>query len=347
MKAFVMDENRKMKLADAQEPKPEKDNIVVRVKAASICGTDMRTFLKGNAKIDVPRVMGHEFAGDIIHVGEELQSYGFHVGDRITAAPAIGCGECYYCEHGYSNMCDHLETIGFQYDGVFAPYVALPAKAVRNGNLIHLPDSITYDDATLIEPAACAWNGQSYLNIHKDDVVVIYGSGMIGCIHAELAFRKGAKEVIVVEPVEKRGEIAMNKVPGVKWINPFTQNTVELVRQLTEGRGCDVVITATSVPSVHEEAQIIAAKRGRISLFGGLPGEGKGYLDSNLIHYKELQVYGVHATTPDYMKAIMKMMEKGELDAKKYIEEVLPLEKIEEGFLSIRDKNTMKVVIHP
>ncbi len=347
MKAYIMDKSRILRIADVGEPAKHADNILVKIRAASICGTDMRTFLKGSMKIDAPRVLGHEFAGDIIHVGEELKDYGFDIGDRVTAAPAIGCGECCYCKEGYTNMCENLETIGFQYDGVFASVVEIPAKAVKNGNLLHLPDSISYDDATLIEPAACAWNGQTYLQIHGGDVVLIYGSGMIGCIHSELAYRKGASQVIIVEPVEKRGKIAMEKVPGIIWINPFTQNTVEEVRKLTAGRGADVVITATSVPSVHEEAQKAAAKRGRISLFGGLPGDGKGYLDSNLIHYKELQIFGVHATTPRYMKDIMKIMEDGELDAQKYIEKTVALEDVEKGFCSIRDDNTMKVVIHP
>lgn len=347
MKAYRMDENRKMGLADVPAPLEKDDNIIVKIRAASICGTDMRTFLKGNDKIQVPRTMGHEFAGDIVHVGESLKQYGFAAGDRVTAAPAMGCGECYYCKKGYSNMCDELETIGFQYDGVFTSLVEIPAKAVRNGNLLRLPDTITYDDATLIEPAACAWNGQTYLHIREGDSVVIYGSGMIGCLHAELAIQKGASRVIIVEPVEKRGQIAMEKVPGVCWINPFTQDTALEVKKLTDNRGADVVITATSVPSVHTEAQQIAAKRGRILLFGGLPGDGKGYLDSNLIHYKELQVYGVHATTPGYMKAIMEMMERNELNAAKYIEKTVSLDEIESGFVSIRDENTMKVVIHP
>lgn len=347
MKAYTMDENRRMGLSEVPGPVGNEKNIIVKVRAASICGTDMRTFLKGNNKINVPRVLGHEFAGDIVHVGKELEDYGYHVGDRVTAAPAIGCGECYYCKNGHSNMCDELETIGFQYDGVFAPFVEIPAKAVRNGNLLKLPDTITYDDATLIEPAACAWNGQNYLQIQKGDSVIIYGSGMIGCLLAELAFQKGASKVMIVEPVEKRGKIAMEKVPGVCWVNPFTQNTEEEVRKMTDGRGADVVITATSVPSVHTEAQQIAAKRGRILLFGGLPGDGKGYLDSNLIHYKELQMYGVHATTPGFMKVIMDMMEQQKLNARKYIEKTVSLEHIEEGFLSIRDENTMKVVVHP
>ncbi|MBU9746773.1 alcohol dehydrogenase catalytic domain-containing protein [Diplocloster agilis] len=347
MKAFIMDEERKLKISEMPEPVQKDDNLIIQIKAASICGTDMRTFLKGSSKIAVPRILGHECAGDIIYASPYAKEFGWKEGDRVTVAPAIGCGECYPCKSGHTNMCDHLETIGFQYEGVFAPYLEVPAKAIRMGNVLRLPDSIEYDDATLIEPAACALNGQSYMHVKPGDDVVVYGSGMIGCLHAELALRKGARNVIVVEPVEKRGKIAMEKVPGVKWINPFTQNTKEEVMKLTDNKGADVVITATSVPSVQTEAQEIAAKMGRISLFGGLPGESKGFIDSNLIHYKELQICGVHATTPGFMQQIMDMMEAHELDAKKYIEKIVSLDDIEEGFTSIRDENIMKVVIHP
>lgn len=347
MKAFIMNENRELQVSEVEKPTEKEDNIIVQVKSASICGTDMRTFLKGNAKIEAPRILGHEFAGVIVYASKYAIEMGWSKGDRVTVAPAIGCGECWPCKSGHTNMCDHLQTIGFQYEGVFAPYVEIPAQAIKMGNLIRLPDSVDYDDATLIEPAACALNGQSYMAIQGGEDVVIYGSGMIGCLHAELALKKGAKQVIIVEPNEKRGKIATEKVPGVIWINPNTQNTVEEVRQLTGQKGADVVITATSVPSVQVEAQEIAAKMGRISLFGGLPGASTGWIDSNLIHYKELQVCGVHATTAEFMRQIMGMIERKELDAKKYIERIVSLDEIEEGFTSIRDENVMKVVIHP
>lgn len=347
MKALVLNEDRQMVLQEMPEPQQKEDNIIIHVKAASICGTDIRTFLKGNAKIAVPRILGHECAGVIVHAGRLAVENGYAVGDRVTVTPAIGCGECWPCQTGHTNMCDHLETIGFQYEGVFAPYVEIPARAIRMHNVIKISDTISYDDATLAEPAACALNGQRYLHIEKGDYVVIYGSGIIGCIHAELALHKGAAKVMIVEPVAKRGKIAEEKVPGVVWINPNEQNTVEEVQKITNGRGANVVITATSVPSVHTEAQLIAAKMGRICLFGGLPGESKGFIDSNLIHYKELQVCGVHATIPDCMREILGMMETGELNAQKYIERELPLEKIMDGFKAIRDENVMKVVIHP
>ena len=347
MKAFIMDENRKLVIAERPMPAEMEDNLIVRVRSASICGTDMRTFLQGSKKIDAPRILGHEFAGDIIYASEYAKSQGFNTGDRITVAPAIGCGECWPCSTGHTNMCDHLKTLGFQYDGVFAEYAAIPADAIRMGNVIHLPDNISYDSATLIEPAACAYNGQTYLRIQPGDNVVIYGSGMIGCIHAKLALLSGAAKVILCEPSEKRGKIALEKVPGVIWINNKEKNAVEEVMRLTNGVGANVVITATSYPPVQSEAQDIAAKMGRISLFGGLAGESTGYIDSNKIHYKELQVCGVHATTADCMRKVMPLIEEGKLDSSKYIERFVSLEEIESGFKMIRDENVMKVVVHP
>ena len=303
MKALIMDEERHLIVKDMPKPQEKDENIIIKVEAASICGTDMRTFLKGNAKIDPPRILGHECAGTIIHAGSLAKEHGYHEGERVTVAPAIGCGQCPACKKGHTNMCDHLTTIGFQYEGVFAPYVEIPKQAIIMENVIKLPDNISYDNASLIEPAACALNGQSYMHIEPGDHVVIYGSGIIGCIHAELAFLKGAAKVMIVEPVEKRGKIAIEKVPGVIWINPFTQNTVEEVM--------------------------------------------KGHLDSNLIHYKELQVCGVHATTVHFMKEIINLMEEGRLNLGKYVEMTTNIDNIMNAFAAIRDKNIMKVVVHP
>ncbi len=347
MLAYMMDENRKLVLAERPQPEATEDNLIVRVRSASICGTDMRTFLYGSAKIAPPRILGHEFAGEIVHAGKHAMAKGYRSGDRVTAAPAIGCGECWPCRTGHTNMCDRLETVGFQYDGVFAEYVAIPAKAVRMGNVIPLPDDISFDSATLIEPAACAYNGQSYLRVQPGDNVVIYGSGIIGCIHAELALLSGAERVMICEPSEKRGLIAREKVPGLIWINNAEKNAVVEVMRLTDGVGANVVITATSYPPVQKEAQDIAAKMGRICLFGGLAGESVGFIDSNKIHYKELQVCGVHATTPGYMREILKLLETGKLDSAKYIERTVALAHIEDGFRMIRDENVMKVVVHP
>jgi len=340
-----MNENGKMAVQEMPEPMATESNAIVDVKYASICGTDFRTFMKGNDKIVPPRIMGHELVGVVTHAGEFAKSHGLEAGDRVTVAPAVGCGECWPCKTGHTNMCEHLQTIGFQYEGAFAEKMEIPKQAIMMGNVLKLPDNVSDMSAVLVEPTACALNAQQYLKIQPDDYVVIYGSGYIGCIHAELARIAGASRIIMVEIAQIRAEIAKRMLPGIIMINPKEQNTVEEVEKITGGRGANVVITALSVPSTHTEAQIIAAKMGRISLFGGIAGDGKGYIDSNLIHYKELAVHGVHATTAGYMQQIIDCVSDEKLNLEKYVSEVYKLDKIEDGFISIRDHNALKVLI--
>lgn len=347
MKAYVINENREMVVKEMPEPNATENNAIIDVKYASICGTDFRTFTKGNERITPPRILGHETVGIVRHAGAFAKANGIQEGDRVTIAPAIGCGECWPCKTGHTNMCDHLKTIGYQFEGAFAEQMEIPHQAIAMGNVIKVPEEVSDMAAALSEPAACALNAQQYLNIQPDDYVVIYGSGYIGCIHAELAKLAGASKIIMVEIAEARAEIAKKMIPGIIMINPKEQNTVEEVAKLTGGRGANVVITALSVPSTHTEAQIIAAKMGRISLFGGIAGESKGFIDSNLIHYKELSVHGVHATTPAMMKQIMSYVSEGKLDLEKYVSAVCRLENIQDGFISIRDQNALKIIVKP
>lgn len=347
MKAYVMDEERNMIVKEMPDPILTESNAIVEVRYVSICGTDMRTFRSGNEKIAPPRILGHEFVGVVVHAGAFAQANGLAVGDRVTVAPAIGCGSCWPCKTGHTNMCDHLQTIGFQYEGAFAERLEIPWQAIKMGNVIKVPEKVSDMSAALSEPAACALNAQSYLDIQEDDYVVIYGSGYIGCIHAELARMAGASKIIMVEIAEERAKAAEKMIPGIYMVNPKEQDTVEEVKRITRGRGANVVITALSVPSCHTEAQQIAAKMGRISLFGGIAGDGKGYIDSNLIHYKELAVHGVHATTAGYMRQIIDYIEAGSLDLEKYVTKVVKLDDIVSGFECIVNENVLKVLVQP
>ena len=345
MQAYFLNTDNQVSLREVPKPVATDQNAIMKVERASICGTDFRFFMKGSSKINPPRILGHESAGTLVHAGAFAKAHGLEEGMRVTVAPAIGCGECYPCSLGKYNMCDDLQTIGFQYEGAFAEYMEIPKQAIKMGNVLPLADTIDMDNAVLTEPAACALNAQDYLDIRAGDYVVIYGSGYIGCVHAELAFLAGAAKVIMVEIAAPRREVALKMVPGIELLDPLAVDTKEEIKRLTGGRGANVVITALSVPEIHTEALEIAAKMGRISLFGGLAGDGKGYLDSNLIHYKELCVYGAHATLPSMMETLLKRIEEGKLDLSKYISHTIPLSEIEKGFIALRDENAMKVVI--
>jgi len=345
MLAYVYDHDGKLALKDVPRPRAREGSAVIKVHACSICGTDFRTYVHGSKKIAPPRVIGHEVNGTIVETGKGVA--GFSVGERVAVAPAIGCGSCYPCRRGHPNMCDNLETIGFQFDGGFAEYMEIPAKAFKAGNVNKLGTAIEDEEAALAEPIACVINAHGFLNVKKGDCVAIFGSGFIGCMHAELALKNGADRVIMIEPAKNRADAAMKLLSGVVMLDPAGIDILDEIKRHTDNRGVDIAITACSAGKAQEDALRIAAKRGKISLFGGIAGDAKGFLDSNEIHYKELSVFGVHASTPLQNRTALEWISNGSLKVKKYITAVYPLDRITEAFEAIKSENIMKAIIKP
>lgn len=345
MLGYVYHENKTLTLQEV--PKPELKpgyGALIRVLACSVCGTDIRTFRFGSGKIDDNRIIGHELVGEIIELSPEYTG-DFQVGDMISMAPAIGCGHCVSCKKQKTNMCDELTTIGFEYDGGFAEYMAVPVSAFQMGNVYRLPDDWKdYTIFTISEPLACAMNAQSYLKIEPGDDVLIFGSGIIGCMHAELAKLSGAGQVFLAEPQQARLEQAAALLPDVHFINSSEKNLREEIMKYTGGKGADVVIVACSVGAAQKEGMSLLAKCGRISLFGGLPGESSGFIDSNLIHYRELSVYGVHASTPAQNKKAMSLIRDGVIQVDKYIDRY-SLKDVEKAFQAAASGEIIKAVI--
>ncbi|MDX9828314.1 MAG: zinc-binding dehydrogenase, partial [Spirochaetia bacterium] len=223
----------------------------------------------------------------------------------------------------------------------------IPPEALTQGYVLKIDDSVSTDEAVIVEPAACCLNGQEFLKIKPGDRVFIFGAGFIGCVHAELALIRGAGLVVMGDISASRLKIAQGLLPAVTVVDTAKIDIIEYMHTLTEGEGVDVVITAAPSGATHESALAIAAKRARISLFGGIPGEGRGFLNSNTIHYKELSVFGSHASTIAQNKQIMSWVADGTLDLKKYISAKFPLEKIHEGFESLKSEAMLKVLISP
>jgi L-iditol 2-dehydrogenase len=346
MVAFTYQEGGKLELREASFPRLEgEDGAVLKVQAASICGTDLRTFRFGSHKIRPPRIVGHEVCGILEQVGAAVE--GFREGERVVVAPAIGCGECPSCRRGATNMCDRLQTLGFEFDGAFAGSMVIPDQAFRMGNVLKVAETIPSEQAALAEPVGCVLNGQSFLGIGPEDSVVVFGAGFIGCMHAELALRAGATRVVVVDVSQDRLEVVGSLLHGVERVNSTKQDILRWIADWTGGRGADVLITANPDGRTHGIAAQAAAKRGRISLFGGVAGNAGASLDSNAIHYKELSVYGSHATTPRRIGTVLQWLESGELELGKYISGTYPLERIREAFDSFKDERVLKLVIQP
>ena len=346
MRAYVYEKAGVSRLVqDFPRPRAQADTAVIRVRACSVCGTDLRAWQHGNERITPPRITGHEICGEIVEIGASRKDFG--AGERISMAPAIGCGACYPCSRGFTNLCDNLQTIGFQFNGGFAEYMEVPSAAFDRGNVYRTPAGVPDEEAALAEPIACVVNGQEFLHISPGDSVAIFGSGFIGCMHAELARLSGADPVIMIEPNRSRAEAAHALIPFSALIVSSDTDLYSEVRRLTGSRGVDVIVTACPVGQAHVDAVALAAKRGRISLFGGLAKETSGFLDSNAIHYKELSIHGVHASTPRQNQDVMTWIASGKLNVRKYITKMYPLEDIESAFKDLQSQSVFKAVVKP
>ncbi|MDR0720754.1 MAG: alcohol dehydrogenase catalytic domain-containing protein [Treponema sp.] len=335
--------DKELRLEEAPAPVLGDEGALVKIKACSICGTDVRMYRFGSEKTDKGRIVGHEMVGLIMELAPGLPG-DFKVGDYVSMAPAIGCGECYSCRKGHTNMCDRLATMGFQYDGGFAEYAVFPKKAFFMGNVYTLPCLNDVVPFTLSEPLACVINAQSYLHIEAGADVVIFGSGIIGCMHAELVRAQGAR-VFIVEPSEERRQQVKDLLTDVTFVTGGKEGAAGEIIRLTGGKGADVAIIACSVGSAQSDGLRSLAKCGRLSLFGGLPGDGLGFLDSNRIHYYEIGVFGVHASTPAQNKTAMELLYSGKFDAGKFISKRYPISKIETAFKEVAEGSILKAVI--
>lgn len=345
MLSYIYGENKKLLLKDIPSPKKKPNNAIIKINSSSICGTDLRTYRFGNSKITPPRVIGHEVVGEIVYTGEKVKD--LSISERIQIVPAIGCGKCRLCLNGYTNLCDELKTIGFQYDGAFAEYMEMPSDLLEQGNFNKIYDCISDEEAVLAEPIACVINSQEFLNINRENTVAIFGSGFIGNMHVELARLNGAKKIIMIEINESRAEKCKEYNPDIKIINPKKDNLYDSIMEITNGYGTDVTIVACSVGSAQSDAMKITGKLGRISLFGGLPNDSLGFIDSNIIHYKEVSIYGAHASTAKQNRLALEYIKEGKLNVKKYTNNIFDLNEIEDAFKCLKNEEIIKAIIKP
>jgi len=271
-------------------PEINDDEILLRVKAAALCGTDYRMYSNGVQSVDEenPLVLCHEFAGVIEKTGSRVD--GYQAGQRVSVAPNIGCGICDFCVSGNSHHCNKLVALGVHMDGGFAEFVKIPKSAVQLGNVTKLADNVSFEAGAANEAFACAYNAYERYTVEPGDVVLIIGAGAIGLMHAKLAMMAGAAKVILNDISEDRLKECLKLEPSLILVK---ENLHQRVMEETGDKGANVVITACSVASVQQEALKLAGVDGRVNFFGGLPkGKENVELDTNIIHYKQLILTG-------------------------------------------------------
>jgi L-iditol 2-dehydrogenase len=335
-----------VRVEDAPQPSPGPDEVKLRVANCSTCGTDVKIFRFGHHHIVPPRVMGHEIAGEIVEVGPQVS--GWRVGERVQVIAAIPCGRCADCAAGRMTVCPNQESMGYHYDGGFAEYLIVPAKVLAVDGLNRIPAGVTFAEASLAEPLACVLNGQTLARVGPGDDVVVIGSGPIGCLHVRLARARGASRVVLVDLNATRLRLAADLVAPDAALVGSEVDVVDEIAKRTDGRGVDVVIVAAASGRAQEQAVQLAARQGRISLFGGLPKDDPVIaLDANQVHYRELTVVGANGSSPAHNAQALELIAGGAVPVADLITHRLPLERTLEAFDIVARGEGIKVTIEP
>lgn len=316
--------------------------VLVKIEACAICGTDIKSFTNGNPRIKPPQVMGHEFCGEIVKIGSGVKNY--QVGQRVTMATTIGCGECCYCKKGKTNLCISAEAMGFHYPGAMAPYAVIPAKAVRQGHLVKVGD-LDATIASLSEPLSCAMNDISRVPEEELNSVLIIGLGPLGMLHAVCLREKGVKNIVCSANPGKRADMARQM--GFETV--LTPDELDArYKELTEGEGFDLVLITAPNNGVQGKAPQYAKKGGYVSYFASLPvGSEMLNLNSRIIHYNELILYGTSDSTVKHVEAAVSLLRRNPEGFKPLITHVLPFAEFHQAMDEIKAGNAVKIVLVP
>lgn len=320
MNAAVLYGKEDVRLESVPVPAIGRGELLVRVRTALTCGTDVKVFRRGyHAKmIQPPALFGHEMAGDIVAVGEGVTQ--FQAGQRIVAANSAPCDACFFCLRGQQNLCEDL----LFNNGAYAEFIRLPERIVSK-NTYALPEDLPYKDAALVEPLACALRGLDESRVASGDTVFIMGLGPIGLMFIRLAkYAFGARVIAAARRLEQVDRaMLLGADEGILMGNP--ESVIAEVKSQTGGRGADVVIEAIGKPEAWELATRLVRKGGTINFFGGCPSGTKVGLDTDLLHYSEITCKASFHHTPEHIKRSLAIIAAGKIGAAHLVNHEEPL----------------------
>ena len=342
MKAMVLSEYKHLEMADMPQPAPGEGEVLVRVAACGICGSDVHGYDGSSGRRIPPIVMGHEAAGTVAAVGEGVA--GFRAGDRVTFDSTLYCGECTFCRRGDVNLCDRRQVLGvscgeYRRAGAFAEFVTVPERIV-----FKLPDAMSFAEAAMLEPVAVALHAVKMSEVRGGETALVIGAGMIGLLTMQAARAAGCGRVLIADVdatrlrlAERLGASEALHVSGAELTHEVVQRT---------GAGADVVFEAVGRNETVLAAIDSVRKGGTVTLIGNITPQVT--LPLQAIVSRQLRLQGTAASAGEYPEAIA-MMSRGEIEVKPLITAVAPLEEGPRWFerLYAHEPNLMKIVLTP
>lgn len=333
MKAFVIRNPNQAEIMDVPKPEPRADEVLIRVKASGFCGTDIHTF-KGEHPSIYPLIPGHEFSGVIEKVGTAVTR--FNAGEPVLADPNVFCESCRYCKQNKQIHCESLEVIGNTRSGAFAEYVTAPERCVFSAEGLNLIQG------AMAEPLGCVINSHNKVTIPVGGNVLIYGAGTIGLMHLMLARRRGASCITVVDMKPAQLELASSLgATAVLKASPEAATTLDV----RHPDGFAVVIDATGIPSVVEEAIRRVMVTGTFLAFGACPTESSIKINPFELYYRDLNLVGSYALQKTMPQSIA-MLREGGLDLGPLVGDVITLDEMPDRFAAfVAGKTNNKIIV--
>jgi L-iditol 2-dehydrogenase len=340
MKVAMYYSNIDIRIEEMPVPKAGPGEVVIRIRASGICGSDvMEWYRKGKT----PLVLGHEIAGEIAETGEGVE--GYKVGDRVSASHHVPCNTCHYCMRGHHTVCDTLRKTNF-HPGGFSEYVLLPRINVDRGIYL-LPDEVSFDEASFIEPLACVYRAQRIAGVGIGASVLIMGSGISGIMHAALARALGASLIVATDMEGYRIDAARRF--GADAALHAKGNVPAEFRKTNKGRGADIVILATGAEEAIGQAFSSVDRGGAVLFFAPTVHGTKVPLPVNELFWRnEITLTSSYAANYTEHTEALELIRLGKVPVKDMITHRLPLNDIREGFRLVAEaKESLKVIINP
>jgi L-iditol 2-dehydrogenase len=346
LKAAVFRGPGNLSVEQVETPTAASGELKIRVEACATCGTDAKIFHHGHPRLEPPQVIGHEIAGEIIELGEGVT--GYSLGERVQIIAAVPCEECWACRAGKQGICINQTSMGYQYSGGFAEEMVVPAAVLKANGVNRIPAGLSFEEAAVAEPLACALNAQRLVNVGPGDRVLVMGAGPIGCLHIRLARAFGATQVMLADINGDRLKLSADAVKPDLAIDMSAEDLSETVLAATDGIGPTVIITAAPSGQAQEQAIGLVAPGGRISFFGGLPKDKPMIsVDSNVVHYRELILAGANGSSPAQNAEALELIASGKVPVADLITHKLPLDRVQDAIAAVTSGEAIKVVIQP
>jgi len=342
MKAAMLYGVKDLKVEDVEVPEVKDGEVLVKVKAATTCGTDLKIFQRGYVEkvIKLPTIFGHEWAGEVAEVGKGLEWPRKDM--RVRAGNSAPCLHCSMCQRGKYNLCENMIWLW----GAYAEYIKVPARMVLM-NMQGIPNGISYEEAAITEPLACVLHGVEQANVKLGDTVAIIGAGPIGLLHLLTVKKMGAGRTIMIDLVDERLGFA-EKLGADATVNSGKENVETRIRELTGGHGADVAIEAIGLSATWEQALKLARKGGTVLEFGGCPPGTEIKVNAEMLHYGELTVMGTFHTTPLHFRKALNLIATRTIDVRPLVTRKMKLDNIKEAFeILSTSKNEIKIGILP